>query len=65
MAGYTVMHETKDLELSKVKSGINIRVKSGNRTLGRLKIGKGGVWWYTKGAAKPQKMTWHEFAEKM
>lgn len=66
MAGYTVKSEAKDLELSRIGSGINLRVYRGSRKLGRLKIGKGGIQWYPRGAARPRStLNWKEFDSKM
>lgn len=64
--GYTVRSEAKDLELSRVGSGINLHVYYGRRKLGRLKIGKGGIQWYPRGSARPRpSLNWKEFASKI
>ena len=66
MSGYSVGSEAKDLELSKVGSGINLHIYHGSRKLGRLKLGKGGVQWYPRGAVRPRPyLNWKEFASKL
>lgn len=66
MSGFTVRSEAKDLELSRVGSGVNLHIYSGRRKLGRLKVGKGGVQWYPRGAVRPKPaLNWKEFAKKL
>ena len=65
MTGYQVTSQSRNLELSNVGSAINLRVRKGGHVLGRVKLGKGSMFWYPAGAVNPKKVEWAVLARMM
>ena len=47
-------------------SALKLKIRGpGNRTLGTLEVGSGGVFWKGKHRRRRQQITWSEFATRM
>ena len=57
----------KVLELANVRSAIDFRVFQQSRVLGRVKVGRGSIWWIPRGwtVKKAKKVPWPVFAQMM
>lgn len=60
---YTVSAKVQVLDLAKAGSGMNLKVKEGNKVLGTLILGHGSLNWRPKAKkGQPYRIPWADFA---
>jgi hypothetical protein len=52
-------------ELVKAKSSLDLCVYKYGERIGRLKVGRGGIFWYSRYKVKPIRLNWDQFIDRI
>jgi hypothetical protein len=62
---YEVIADFYNSELVKAKSSLDLWVYKYGERIGRLKVGRGGIFWYSRYKVKPIRLNWDQFIDRM
>ena len=55
----------KNVELTRAKSSLRLRIWADGEKIGELEVGQGSFFWWGKNRRKSKRLNWSKFAEKM
>jgi len=54
-----------NIELTRAKSSLHLKVWADGVKIGQLEVGQGSLYWWGKNRHKSKRLNWSRFAEKM